>query len=239
MVSGDERLEKRLEALEAGKRQRMEYAAMREFALKGYDHASTNRIVEEAGIAKGLLFHYFGSKKKLYLYLYDASVERITREIFQEVDFSDGDIFSRLGAIQRIKIRLTEMHPGMMEFLRAAYLEESEAVHGALEERNHDLLMANFQKAFEGIDTTAFREDLDMGMTIKTIAWAYEGFGAALMEPYRRSGAAMDYGAMLKAADGYAAFLKRSFYRPERIDEGVQVDEHHRSEESEKVLRRV
>mgnify|MGYP000846753255 CR=1 FL=1 len=220
-------MDSKLEALEAGKRQRIESAAMREFALRGYDRASTNRIVEEAGIAKGLLFHYFSNKKRLYLYLYDASVERITGEIFREVDFSDGDFFSRLSAIQRIKFRLIEMHPGIMEFLKAAYLEESEAVRGALEERNRDLLMVNFQKVFEGIDATAFRADLDMGMTIKTITWAYEGFGAAIMEPYRRSGAAMDYGAMLKAADGYAAFLKRCFYRPERIEEGVRSDERH------------
>ena len=36
-----------------------------------------------------------------------------------------------------------------------------------------------------------------------------------------------DVAAMLKAADGYAAFLKRCFYRPERIEEGVRSDERH------------
>jgi TetR/AcrR family transcriptional regulator len=43
--------------------------ALREFAHKGYDLASTNSIVAEAGISKGLLFKFFGSKEKLFLYL--------------------------------------------------------------------------------------------------------------------------------------------------------------------------
>ena len=55
--------ESNVDRLPDGKRQRILDAAIREFAEHGYDKASTNSIVKEAGIAKGLLFHYFGSKK--------------------------------------------------------------------------------------------------------------------------------------------------------------------------------
>ena len=41
-------------------------AALIEFADKGYKKASTNTIVREAGVSKGLLFHYYKSKKDLY-----------------------------------------------------------------------------------------------------------------------------------------------------------------------------
>ncbi|EMV4835388.1 helix-turn-helix transcriptional regulator, partial [Listeria monocytogenes] len=50
--------EKRLKILEA---------AMGEFTEKGYQAASTNKICEKAGVSKGLIFHYFGSKEKLYI----------------------------------------------------------------------------------------------------------------------------------------------------------------------------
>ncbi len=41
-------------------------AALKSFALNGYKKTSTDVIVREAGISKGLLFHYFISKQGLY-----------------------------------------------------------------------------------------------------------------------------------------------------------------------------
>ena len=48
------------------KQDRMINAALRIFAENGYRHASTVIIVKEAGISKGLLFHYFTSKMGLF-----------------------------------------------------------------------------------------------------------------------------------------------------------------------------
>ncbi len=46
------------------------------FAEKGYDHASTNDIINKIGIARGTLYHHFGSKEEIL----DALVERMTRD---------------------------------------------------------------------------------------------------------------------------------------------------------------
>ena len=43
--------------LELEKQDRIINAAIKEFAQKGYDKASTNEIVKEAGISKGLLYN--------------------------------------------------------------------------------------------------------------------------------------------------------------------------------------
>lgn len=48
-------------------RERIIGAARDEFSRVGYRSASTNRIVSAAGVSKGLLFSYFGTKKELYL----------------------------------------------------------------------------------------------------------------------------------------------------------------------------
>ena len=48
------------------KQDRIINAALQVFAVNGYRHASTDEIVRIAGISKGLLFHYFGSKLGLY-----------------------------------------------------------------------------------------------------------------------------------------------------------------------------
>lgn len=46
------------------KKDQIAASALKEFAEKGFEQASTNTICKEAGVSKGLLFHYFGSKKK-------------------------------------------------------------------------------------------------------------------------------------------------------------------------------
>jgi AcrR family transcriptional regulator len=51
-------------AQEAKRRQIME-AAVRAFARKGYHSTRVGEIAEEAGVAYGLVYHYFGSKKEV------------------------------------------------------------------------------------------------------------------------------------------------------------------------------
>jgi TetR/AcrR family transcriptional regulator len=204
----------KFENLDEEKKQRILNAAMKDFAAKGYDHASTNKIVEDAGIAKGLLFHYFKSKKLLFLYLYDHGLQLVVDEVSAKINFGEKDFFARLIQAQRAKIELIQVYPDIMDFLKAAYLDESAAVRKELDERKADLMLGNFQKAFEGIDTSAFRPDLDIGLAIKTVAWAYEGFANSYMDALRHKDTVhMDYGPMIAESEKYAEFLKSCFYQ--------------------------
>lgn len=56
----------RFSKLSEEKRERILEAAAKEFALHGYDAASLNRILEEAGISKGAAYYYFDDKADLY-----------------------------------------------------------------------------------------------------------------------------------------------------------------------------
>lgn len=204
----------KFEGLDEEKKQRILNAAMKEFAAKGYDHASTNKIVEDAGIAKGLLFHYFKSKKQLFLYLYDTSLALAIREITSTVDYEEKDFFARLLKTQRSKMELISVYPDIMDFLKVSYLDESAAVRKDLDDRKAGLLLVGFQKAFEGIDTSVFRPELDIGLVIKTVAWAYEGFANSFMETLRHMDTIkMDYRPLIEESEKYAEFLKKCFYK--------------------------
>jgi TetR/AcrR family transcriptional regulator len=62
--------------------------ALHEFSTYGYDLASTNRIVVQAGISKGVLFKYFTSKEGLFLYIIDKA--QLTSESMESLShFSD------------------------------------------------------------------------------------------------------------------------------------------------------
>lgn len=62
--------------------------AKREFCEHGYPNASTTRIVEDSGMARGSLYYHFGDKnglfKAIYEELLDAASLRITEAMMRE-----------------------------------------------------------------------------------------------------------------------------------------------------------
>jgi AcrR family transcriptional regulator len=62
-------------------RERVLAAALELFGERGYDATSIADIGDRAGIAKSLLYHYFGSKAKLY----EAVLEAETRDALKRV----------------------------------------------------------------------------------------------------------------------------------------------------------
>ena len=93
-------MSERLESLPEDKRQKILQASLDEFAEHGYLNASTNRIVQAAGISKGLLFHYFGSKKKLFLYVLDHTIDHLIKKISAYSAPLSGEFFERARAIR-------------------------------------------------------------------------------------------------------------------------------------------
>ncbi|MBQ2778103.1 MAG: TetR/AcrR family transcriptional regulator [Peptococcaceae bacterium] len=61
------------------------------FSQKSYKEVSTDSITQACQISKGILFHYFGSKKEYYLYCLEKAMERLTSktETPRENDFYD------------------------------------------------------------------------------------------------------------------------------------------------------
>ena len=62
--------------LEDKKRSTIEQAATREFAAYGFYGARLNRIVENAGIAKGSFYQYFEDLGDLYLHLLEQLIDQ-------------------------------------------------------------------------------------------------------------------------------------------------------------------
>ena len=90
--------------LKKEKQDRMINAALKVFAGNGYEHASTDEIVKEAGISKGLLFHYFISKIGLYTFVYDYSVKYLLLELNTGVDKEETDFFKLTRQIKNCEL---------------------------------------------------------------------------------------------------------------------------------------
>ncbi|HKJ91527.1 MAG TPA: helix-turn-helix domain-containing protein [Longimicrobiales bacterium] len=67
----------RFENLELTKQEAILAAAAEEFAERGYESASLNRIIDDAGISKGSLYYYFEDKEDLFATTWRRAVERL------------------------------------------------------------------------------------------------------------------------------------------------------------------
>ena len=72
-------------------------AATRLFAAQGYDRTSVQEIVEAAGVTKGALYHYFGSKDDLLHEVY-ARVLRVQQERLDAFADAEAPVEERLRA---------------------------------------------------------------------------------------------------------------------------------------------
>lgn len=113
-------------------------AALKVFAKSGYRHASTDDIVKEAGISKGLLFHYFESKIGLYTFLFDYSARFMLLELSREVDRSETDFFELTKQMEKARMQVMKLYPYMQQFLNMGMRETCPEAVAETENRRTD-----------------------------------------------------------------------------------------------------
>ena len=200
-------------SLDEDKRNRILNAAMEEFA-KGYQNASTDAIVREAGISKGLLFHYFGTKKDLFLFLHEYALEKVLSEFFSLINLKQRDILERWRQIALLKIDLVHKHPAIFAFITAAYMSEKGEAADELNNRKNSFKEDVYPKLFQGIDSSLFRDDIDPEKAIEVIIFTMEGYANKEARPgMKPEDYEPEYDRYLKEVDEYISLLRRCLYK--------------------------
>lgn len=112
--------------LKKEKQDRMINAGLHIFAMNGYRHASTDEIVKEANISKGLLFHYFESKAGYYSFLYDYATRYAILELTSQLRDTKVDYFVLQKQILHVEEDLLFQYPYLYLFLQSCELETDE-----------------------------------------------------------------------------------------------------------------
>ncbi len=129
-------------------------AALKMFALHGYRHASTDDIVREAGISKGLLFHYFGSKLGAYTFVYDYSVRYMVLEL-GSVSSEETDLFELIRQAEEARMRAMREYPYMQQFLNRSMAEDVGEALLAVEDKRNTLL-ETYESIYRHADYSRF-----------------------------------------------------------------------------------
>lgn len=200
--------------IDSEKEDRIIRAATRIFAENGYEKASTNAIVKEAKISKGILFHYFNSKKELYVSLYEHLSDLFTEKIYERLDWNEHDIFVTIRSVTLIKFELFSVYPDLINFLTSAFSEEASEVKDEIEKYKSRMVESSFATLFSNIDTSKFKEGIDVNKSIQVIYWTFEGMANQQQQKAKsRSVDEINQEEVLAEIDAYIELLKISFYK--------------------------
>lgn len=160
--------------LKKDKQDRMINASLKIFALNGYRHASTDDIVAEASISKGLLFHYFVNKLGLYSFLYDYSVRFMMLEMSGCAVREGEDFFDLILKIENAKMHVLKNYPYMQLFIDSIRYEDVKEALYATEEKK-DVLPEAEEALMKKADRSRFRSEVDVDKLNGIIGYTLRG----------------------------------------------------------------
>ncbi len=201
-------------AMEESKRINLLTVAMDEFANNGYKKTTTDEIIKKSHISKGLLFYYFGTKKDLFLFLFDYSINTLLEDYYKQIKLADRDILKRFKSLVLSKIELTNKYPSIFEFVVSAFFEKDPAVATKISLDNKSLFIQAQEKILSNIDLSLFKPNIDVKRAIDIIVFTFKGYS----EAQAKQGAKLkdykeEYSRYIKEIDEYILTLKTAFYK--------------------------
>lgn len=157
-------------------RERLLEAAISVFARQGFDRATVDEIVREAGFSKGAFYVHFESKEDLFWAMLEHRIER-QHEAFKEAVDHARPVAENVRTILRAVFGLVEEDPFwgslFMEFgAHAARNEKVRQRLAALYDRWRELLV---QLLTDGREAGRIRPEIDIEFTTTVLIAAVEG----------------------------------------------------------------
>ncbi len=203
------------ENLPEEKKQNIIKCALKEFADKGYEQASTNAIVKEAGISKGILFHYFKTKRDLYRYVIFYCIDLMYTQMLDYLEFSSDDYFERMLEVSAAKMKVQMKYPEIYTIVVNIFKSSQQDIIKEIYEKYAPLITQYYAKVNTGIAMSKFKEGVDIGRVNEIVTWIAEGMGNKIIKEV--SNKAEDIEETRKILEDefriYADMLKKGVYR--------------------------
>lgn len=193
--------------LKKEKQDRMINGAMKVFAFNGYKRASTDEMVKEAGISKGLWFHYFDSKLGLYSFITDYAVRYMNMELQSMSNREADDYFATRIRLEKTKLMVRKFYPYIPLFLSTVEKERDEEAVLAIKD-SLDAYRQAIKKIFAQVDESRFRDSVRRSQLDMTVGYTIDGL---LLEAYQEE--SFDEESYRKVITEYLTMMKDCFER--------------------------
>ena len=142
------------------------------FSKFSFVEARTDLIALEAGISKGLLFCYFGSKKNFYLYLFDYTIDLLTQD--SEYKEIHDNFYEIIFDMMDMKYNFITKYPDEIRFLNMV----SKETHREVSKEVRDIFSVYHKKSKEksskiilnAVEKLRLRQDIDTQKIIESLS---------------------------------------------------------------------
>lgn len=183
--------------LKKEKQDRMINAALKVFGENGFKRASTDEMVKEAEISKGLLFHYFTSKQGLYDFVFDYSVRYMMLELSSVANGKETNYFEIYKQVESAKLAVLKNYPCMQLFLNSVMAENQDEISLEIAQKRYDY-QEFYKGIFERADYSRFIPVVDVEKMDKIIEYTIKGLMSEFDEPEKLTKEIIAYLEMLK-----------------------------------------
>lgn len=167
--------------LEKQKQKAIVQASLDEFVEYGYELASTNRIVEQAGIGKGTLFKYFSSKEELFCYVVDSSYEKVLAAFDLSEENLGEDFFETIRAYILRKARLQSEYPKEFALFQWMATNQSNPLYYELLKEYVEKGWEIYHQTMAKLNRELIRPEVSPEKAYQMVRWALEGYQQQLL----------------------------------------------------------
>jgi hypothetical protein len=130
-------------------------------------------------------------------------------ELDEKFDNTVTDFFARIKLAANIEISAMKKHPAILSFLDSVYFENDDEVQADIKAilANNESESLRSKIAFEGTDTSKFKDDIDPKLVMKILTLLTDGY----LSKMPKTG--IDLDALCKEFDEYINLFKRNFYK--------------------------
>lgn len=141
------------------------------FSRNGYQKASMNDVAREAGISKPSLFHYFGTKKDFYLFLFHFACHLVREEMKEGSE----DFFDCLWLAMKIKAKILGMYPGIHAFLVTVIREQSVPLLREIQADSYQQFEQASEILFKNVNWDKFKPELTRKQIYRLVSYTANG----------------------------------------------------------------
>lgn len=186
-------------------------AALKCFGRHGYKKASMGDIAQNSGVSKPMLFHYFGTKRDLYLYLSEY-VRTVMIDAYKrsEINAYD-DLFERIIAASRMKMGILEMYPNILKFIISMFEETDDAVTDITKKIMPESQRFSYDLVLKKEDAVKFKEGVNIDEVMRLMFLMAEGYAHEMSD--ERCG----LGEITEEMERIMNMLKSNLYKEEYL----------------------
>ncbi|WP_245693876.1 hypothetical protein [Sediminibacillus halophilus] len=135
-------------------------------------------------------------------------------QLYEQIDLNETDLFKRIENIGLQKLCIHQKYPHVFDFLASSTQEESDEVKDILRQQIERIYEQGFEKIYDGIDYSKFREGVDIDKAIEILTWTMSGFGEKGLQQIDSFEDIGEFGEQfLKEWKSYSEILRHSFYK--------------------------